>query len=609
MAAIQNSKRISCSELDFDAIKLNMKEFLRGQDQFQDYDFDGSSLSILLDVLAYNTHYRALYDNFMLNEAFLDSASKRTNVVSRAKEIGYTPSSSKAAIAYANVSVTGTVNAPGLLVLPKYSPFTATIHNTSYVFLTVEPYATNGVNSTFTFNNVKLVQGAYLVNRFAVSTGAKFIIPNANVDTTTLNVKVQENAQSNVYSTFYLTNNFAGIAATDRVYWLKEVEGELYELEFGNGVIGQSLQNGNVLHVEYMTTDSIAANGAKLFRYIGPQIYNGSTTVTTVSQSTGGTSIESVDSIKFNAPRINSTQNRAVTVEDYRNLIYNLVPEAASVNVWSGSDHIPPIYGKVFICIRPKTVETFTNIEKLTIKNDVIRSRNVATVIPEIIDPQYIFVALTVNVYYDPRTTTKSSNDIAIAVTSAISDYNSTELQKFDSIMRFSKLTRIIDEADKSIVSNVTNVILHRKVEPKFNSYATYIINLVNPIHAELSETSILTTGFYMDGSGIEYFIEDDGLGTMKLFHYVNSAKFIDNPRIGTVSYTLGLITINGLYINSVSNGEWKFIIKPSSYDVVSVLDQLVVISIPNLIVNVIADQSFGASGGGVNYTFTNSRS
>lgn len=604
-----NNNRISVAELDFDAIKANLKTYLKGQETFTGYDFEGSNISMLLDVLAYNTHYRALYDNFILNEMFLDSASKRASVVSRAKELGYTPTSIKSASAYINFTLANVVNGPDVLVISKYTPFIATINGVTYTFITTSTYTAPSEGGTYTIENMKITQGARIVNRIAVTTGAKFIIPNANVDTSTITIKIQANSQSNVYDTFVATDSFIGIESADRVFWIKEIDDGLYELEFGNGVIGKALTNGNIVHIEYIVSDGPGANGAKLFRYVGNSLYQGDVSVSTVSQSSGSTAIESIESIKFNAPRLYSTQNRAVTVEDYRNLVYNLVSEAESVNVWSGADNSPPEYGKVFICIKPRTVEKFTTIEKTIIKNDIVKSKNMISVIPEIIDPEYIRVAVDVVIYYNSNSTVKSVNDMKLIVQNAISVYNAQELEKFGGILRFSKLSRFIDDADPAIVSNITNIVLHRAVAPKYDTFASYNVNLVNPIHPEQSGGSIISTGFKVLGSTDIHYLSDDGAGRIFMYILNNLTMQVVNSNVGTVDYGKGIIDITGINITTIEGTEWNFMIKPSSYDVVSVLNQLVMIPANLVTVNAISDLSLGASGGGAKYEFTSSRS
>lgn len=603
----QNNHRISASELDFDAIKTSLKTYLSGQSTFSGYDFEGPNMSMLLDVLAYNTHYRALYDNFMLNESFLDSASKRANVVSRAAEIGYMPVSAKAATATINLSFNGVVNGAAMLTLPKQTPFSASINGISYTFITTETYSAPLVNNSYAFGNIKISQGAMITTRMNIATGARYIIPNTNVDTSTFLLKIQENAQSSVYTPFYQASTFIGISGAGTIYWVKEIDGGLYELQFGNGVFGKALVPGNVIHLEYLVTDGPAANSAKLFRYMGSDIYQSVAAITVVSQSTGGTSIESIDSIKFNAPRLYSAQNRAVTVEDYQNLVYDLVPEAASVNVWSGADNVPPSYGKVYICIKPKTVTKFTNVEKVAIKSDIIKYRNVVTVIPEIVDPQYIKVALSTTIYFNKDGTTKSANDIAMAVKNAILQFDQENLQKFGGILRFSKLMRVIDDSDASIVSNVTNVTLHKPIEPQYNVNATYSINLINPIYVESDAATIRSSGFYIFGSELIHYLRDDGLGNINVYVLDNGVEQITAAKSGSVIYSKGLIEINNLHITTIIGTELILTIKPSSNDIVSVLDQLVIIPTELISVNVIADKSISASGGGANYEFTSS--
>lgn len=605
-----NTQRFSVSELDFDAIKTSIKTFMQGQTQFTDYNFDGANLSIMLDVLAYNTHYRALYDNFILNEMFLDSASKRENVVSRAKELGYMPSSAKCAIATVAMTITNTVNGPSVLILPALSVFVASLSGATYQFITRESYSIIANGSTYTLPNIKLYQGQYMTDRFNVSNGSKYQIKNTNVDTSTLSIKVQDNAYSSVYRTYTLADSMVGIKSTDLVFWLKEIAGGLYEIEFGNGVIGSAVEAGNVIQAEYIITSGSIANGAMLFNYSGGTVYNGTITMATTAASFGGSEIETTDSVKFNAPRLYSTQNRAVTVEDYQNLVYNLVPDAQSVNVWSGADNIPPVYGKVFICIKPKTVPTYTNTQKVTITNDIIGSKNLVTVIPVIVDPTYIKVAVTTAIYYDQKTTTKSANDIKLIAMNAILAYGQANLLGFDSTLRFSKLSRQIDDADSSIVSNITTLVIYRTIDPKYNTLGSYTINIVNPIYSSgLAESCVVSTGFYILGSDLIHYIEDDGLGNLRLYNQPSLIKQTVNARIGTVDYTAGSIQINGIYITSIVGAELNLIIKPSSYDVVSVLDQLVIIPPELLNITVIADKSAAASGGGTNYTFTSSRS
>jgi hypothetical protein len=346
------NKKINITELDFDAIKVNLKEFLKGQSEFSDYDFEGSGLSVILDILAYNTHYNALYDNLAVNELFLDSAIKRNSVVSLAKSLGYTPRSAKCAIADVNVQLTTTSNGPAVIVIPALSPFSTTIDGTTFTFYNRSAISATGPSTVYQMNNIRLTEGEFLSFRFDVAEGntSRFIIPNRNVDLETLRVRVQENSQSSEFNTFTSASSLVDADLTTRVYWVKEIDDGIYELVFGDGVIGQALQAGNVVNVEYFVSSLDGPNGARVFTYDGTLPIAGSVvTVNVVNPASGGDAPEDINSIKFNAPRMYAAQNRAVTTDDYKTILYNQFSEAKSVTVWGGEDNNPPVYGKTFI--------------------------------------------------------------------------------------------------------------------------------------------------------------------------------------------------------------------------------------------------------------------
>ena len=354
------NKNITTAELDFDAIKSNIKTFLQGQDAFQDYDFEGAGLSVLMDILAYNTHYNALYTNLAVNESFIDSASKRSSVVSRAKEIGYVPHSATGATATVNIVVSGTTSSPATLTLPAYSSFSTTIDGKSYTFYTTEAIVTSLASAKYTFTGVNIKEGNPLTFKYTVADGVQYIIPNTDVDLSTLKVRVQDNATSSVFNTFINQEEIINLDSTSQVYFVKEIEGQLYELEFGNDTIGKALANGNVVNLTYMTTNRTAANGAKVFTYTGSTLLGGTVAVTTTTPAVGGADIETIESIRYNAPRAYSSQNRAVTVEDYKSLIFRLYPEADTVNAWGGEDNVPASYGRVYLSIKPTSTTVLT---------------------------------------------------------------------------------------------------------------------------------------------------------------------------------------------------------------------------------------------------------
>lgn len=606
------NKRITTAELDFDGIKSNLKTYLQGQAEFADYDFEGSALSVLLDVLAYNTHYNALYTNLAVNESFLDSATKRDSVVSLAKNLGYRPRSAIAPTAVITVNVTSPTSTPTTLSLPKNTPFTTTIDGTTYTFYTTAEHTTTISSGSYSFVGVTLKEGTVLSFKYTVAAGQRYIIPNTGCDLSTLTVRVQENASSGTYTTYTEGANLIDITPTSEVYFVKEIDNQLYEIEFGDGTIGAALSNGNVVTLDYMVTNKDAANGARLFTYGGDSLAGGVVTATTTTVAAGGGDIESVESIRFNAPRHFSTQNRGVTVEDYKSLVLENYPGIEAINAWGGEDNDPPIYGKVFLSVKPQNANALTAAQKTDIIDNILKPRNIVSITPEIIDPDYINIQVDTAVYYNPRFTTRSSEDLKTLVTSTISTYNTTDLEQFDSIFRASKISRLIDATEPSIVSNITTVTLHKPITPLFNTDAQYEINIVNPIYTEGVDEGIITsTGFYISGDTENiYYLRDDGVGNIKLY-YLTSGNVIvyTNEAFGTVDYANGSITIPSLNITSLEGSEFKLIIKPSSYDVVSVRNQIARVLDELVTVTMIVDNiSLGNAGGGLNHTFTASR-
>ena len=620
------NNNITTSELDFDAIKLNLKTFLKGQDAFKDYDFEGAGLSVLIDLLAYNTHYNALYTNLAVNESFLDSASKRSSVVSRAKEIGYIPRSVTCPKAVISVKVTPstTLNLPATINMPAYQPFSTSVDGTQYTFYNQSAVSAtlDLATNTFTFDNIEIKEGAPLYFRYTVADGVKYILPNTDIDLNSLVVRVADNATTSNRTTFVNQEDLLNITSTSACYFVKEIEGQYYELEFGNGVIGKALSNGNVVEIYYMTTNKTAANGAKVFTYGGASMIAGSVGITTITEALEGSEAEDITSIRYNAPRAYTAQNRAVTVEDYKANVYRLFSEAQTVNVWGGEDATPPVYGKVYIAIKPKSTEYLTPTQKTYITTQLLKSRNTVTISPEVVDPEYINLEVTTSVYYNPRLTSKTATEIKNIVNQAIRDYNTNNLNSFSGVLKFSKLSAAIDAADPSIVSNITTLKLHREIKPSYGVATTYNVELGNPIYGSgVPEQSLLSSGFYIPNSPYIMYMEDQPLdttyGLVRMFYfddvgtktYYETFGTVDAPCINykTGSITIPNLTISGLDLTAQSVGEW--IIKPQSNDVISVRNQLITIPDENIHVSSIVDQvAAGDAGGNANYVFTSSR-
>jgi hypothetical protein len=435
------NKKINVAELDFDAIKQNIKTFLKGQETFQDYDFEGSGMSVLMDVLAYNTHYNALYNNMTINEMFLDSASKRNSVVSLSKMLGYVPRSAICSKATVSLTLTTTTVGPSVLTLPAYSTFSTSVNGVSYNFYNTSSYTITGSGTQYTFPDIKIIEGTPLTFNWTVAAGSIYVIPNSTVDLTTLKVQVQESSSSSVFETYTNGNDITIANSTTRVYFVKEIDDGLYQITFGDGIIGKKLDNGNVVHIEYMASNLSAPNGARLFNYTGSTlITNASVNISTSVPATGGAAAEDIESIRFNAPRTYAAQNRAVTPEDYKAVIYSALPNAKSVSVWGGEDNNPPVYGKIFVCVKPVDATKLTTAEKSNLISTILNSKNVVSVQPEIVDADYINIALTVTAYYNDRETTRSAAELKTIITNTIFDYDTNELERFESIFKFSKL-------------------------------------------------------------------------------------------------------------------------------------------------------------------------
>lgn len=608
------NNKIIVDSLEFDGIKQNLKNFLRGQKQFKDYDFDGSNLSVLIDVLAYNTYYNAIYNNLALNEAFIDSASKRNSVVSIAKQLGYTPKSTRSSKAYVNLTVIypNADEVEDQLVLPKATPFTSVINDTTYYFVNRdERIATKNADGQFVFDRIELTEGKIATEKYVVEPGVKFKINNPSCDTSTLRVYVSDSAMTGDPIIFMMAESVTNIGPTSNVYFLREMDDGLYEISFGDGSIGVKPATGNLITIEYVISSGSASNNCKIFKPELGAIANGATVrITTVSSAVGGAEAETIESIRFNAPRSNVTQNRAVTEGDYQNIIFSNFDNVKSISVWGGEENNPKMYGKVFICVRPKDNLFLTDDEKLLLTNSILKPKSIITVYPEVVDPEYLNIEVSTSYYYNPANTTRSVSAITDIVKSTILNYASSDLQRFNGTFRQSKLSRLIDASEKSILSNITTIKLRKEIEPKYNVNAQYVVDLGNPIYTEgVPEDSFISTAFYRPNSGTTlFYLRDDGVGNVILFYKDGFQEVIVDRTAGTVDYTRGIVKINGLNISAIEGNALEFIFKPESYDVVGIRNQI--IEIPSSMIKVTALVDTVATGRGTSaYVHTSSRS
>ena len=612
--------KLVVSDLDFTDIKDNLKKFLQSQTQFQDYDFEGSSLSILLDILSYNTHYMAYLANMSTNELYLDSADIRNNIVSLAKMLGYTPNSPRAPKASINVVVndgTGTS-----ITMAKGTVFTTTLNDTTYQYINNEDITTTPVDGVFTFSNVTLYEGTLVKFKYTVDetdVDQKFIIPSSNADTSTLKVIVQNSASDTSSNTYTLSSGFSGVGSDSKVYFIQESTDGKFEVYFGDGVTGKKLENGNVVILEYIVTNKTSSNGAKTFALQGSVGGFTNVSITTNSVSQGGADGEDNESVKFNAPLNFAAQDRAVTTTDYETLVKGIYPNALSVSAWGGEDDETPRYGIVKIAIKAGSGATLTDQTKLDIVNG-LKKFNVASVKPEIVDPETTSIVLTSNVKYDAKSTTKSKDTLKSDVINTITNYNTSTLQKFDGVFRHSKITGLIDDTDNSILSNITTLKMRKSFTPTINSATKYDIYFRNALynphtgHNTAGGGILSSTGFKVENDNNEMFLDDDGNGNVRRYYLVSGVKTYANETQGTINYNTGQVTLNLMSIASISNIRGaastviEITVQPSSNDVVPVRDQIVEIDVANSLITVEEDTFVGGSAeAGVGYTTSTS--
>ena len=612
--------KLEISELDFDAIKANLKTFLQSQTQFQDYDFEGSGLSILLDVLSYNTHYLSYIANMSTNEMYLDSADIRKNIVSLAKMLGYTPTSPRTPRAQIDVVLN---NATGSSVtMQKGTVFTTTVDKVDYEYVTNADITITPENGVYKFNNVPLYEGTLVTFKYTFDSNdndMKFEIPSDRADTSTLKVTVQNSNTDTTQTVYSLAGGYNDVSSDSKVYFIQEGSENKYEVYFGDGVTGKKLEDGNVIILEYIVTNTVKSNGASKFSLSGNIGGFTNVTISTDSNSSGGANAETNESIKFNAPLQYAAQDRAVTSTDYETLVKSIYPNAQSVSAWGGEDDETPQYGVVNISIKAKSGTVLSDTSKADIVTQ-LKPYNVASVRPVIKDPETTSVLITSNVKYDAKATAKTADTIKADVIDSLTTYNASTLQRFDSVFRYSKVTGLIDSADTSILSNITTVKIRKDFQPIISTSSKYNIYfrnaLYNPHSGHLSsEGGILSSsGFKVDGNTNECFFDDDGAGNVRLYYLSGGVKTYLNSTQGTVDYSTGAITLNSMNIVSISNidGAASTVIQltvvPSSNDVVPVRDQIVEMDIANSRITVTADSFVGGSAeAGVGYTTTSS--
>ena len=573
------------SNLDYQQIKTALKEYLRSQTDFTDFDFEGSTWSTLLDVLAYNTYYTAFNTNMVVNELFLDSATLRDNVVALAKQLGYTPKSRTAPSATVDFSVNFPGSYPDSISLRKGSGFVTTFDNDLYSYVVTEDYKVPVTNGEAVFNDVEIREGSFLTNSYTVNTALKsqrFVLDNPSIDSTTISVKVYQSANSSSYQTYDRADNILNVTPTDKVFFLEEIEDEKYELFFGDGVIGRKLENGEFVEISYLITNGPDTNGARTFTFSGVlEDANGISSypveissVETKSIAAGGEDIESVSKIKFNAPKYFGTQDRAVTAKDYAAIVRNIYPAVADIITFGGEEADPPEYGKVKIAIKPSDASYLSNVTKANIK-ETLRNYMVGSVIPDIIDPSLLFVELTSKINFSRAETTQTAEDIKSKVISGLESYiASSNTEKFNGKFRYSKFVGVIDDADRSITSNNTTVMMRKDFYPVINSTYYYEVCYQNPFYIECDGPVLQSSGFIVsEFPKFTSYVEDrDGRIVLYRIDPSTGNKVVLNDAIGKIDYEKGEVMMSNLTIikGSYFDNRIELRVKPRNNDIIA---------------------------------------
>lgn len=548
--------RLRVTELDFDTIKQNLKNFLKQQSEFTDYDFDGAGLSILLDILAYNTHYNAYYLNMVANESFLDTALLRDSVVSHAKTLGYTPYSTRAPVAIVNFTIDSTTTTPATATLPEgYAFLSNQIDSKAYNFVVLNDTTVTKSNTQFFFENLQIFEGQLITYSFIYDQGSNpkqvFTLPDTNIDTTTIKVVVNPSSSNTATATYTKVTDVLDISSTSEVFFLQEERDGNFQIYFGNDVVGKALPDGAIVSVTYLVTAGTEANKANNFvatATVVDSLNNGLSdfTITPVSAASGGADRESVDNIKFSAAARFSTQNRLVTFKDYETYILNNYPNIDSISVWGGEENEPPIYGKVLISMKPKENYYISEAEKRRIIDEIIKPKAIIAVQAEILDPEFLFILVDVEAQYDARKTTNTEAILKERIRNAIINYSNTFLNKFASKIIDSKLETAIDSVDtNAIIGNEIEIKVQKRFEPELNTPQSYNIKFNVPLHRGTVADRFSSTEFDI--------VDSDGIRRSVVFEEVPqsftgiSSVQVTNPGTGYTSTPTVTITGDGI--------------------------------------------------------------
>ena len=581
---------LQVSELDFDDIRTNLKSYLSTQDQFKDYNFEGSAMAVLLDVLAYNTHYNAYYLNMVANEMFLDTAQQRDSVVSRSKELGYTPVSAVGATAGVNLTFSGVANTVSQFTIPLASKFSTTIDDITYTYVTTS--ATKVINNANTFSAaVAIREGTPLVHSFVVSSSnpIRYILPNKKIDTSSITVTVQESLTDTTRTEYTRLSNIKQISSSSTIYTLEESADEKYEVIFGDSALGKPVKNGNIIIVSYLVNNGDVTNGADTFSVdtlnVG-ESYS-SVAVTTVTKASGGRNQESIESIKFNAPRNYQTQNRAIIDNDYQRIILAENSDLQSVIAFGGENATPPVYGKVYIAVKPFSERFATDTRKQQIKEG-ISDRVPLAIDPVIIDADYTYIVPSIKTYYDLTSTTVTTSAIEQNIRDEVANYSADKLERFGNRLRYSRFVRALDNTSNSyILNNDVSIKLEKRFVPDFGKQQTINLNYNNPIRKGTLDSTQFTY------QGFSAYLDDDSLGNINVYRFNDAKQKVNiKTNVGTIDYTTGSVVITGIAPTAVADLELKVSITPDRLDVIPVREQILLMESKDAVITVIGENN-----------------
>ena len=591
------------TNLDFADLRAQIKDYLRVNSDFADFDFEGSNFSTLIDLLAYNSYITAYNTNMAVNECFLDSATLRENVVSLARNIGYVPRSARSAMATINFSVDLGTNDTRIVTLKAGQVALGNQVGGSYIFSIPDDFvATTGDNNVAIFNNLNVYEGIYLQKSFQIDysqPNQRFILPNANIDTTSIRVTVSSTTNE-IYS---LYNNILQVDSTSKLFLIQEIEDEQYEILFGDGIIGKKPPAGAIVTVTYIVTNGRLGNNARNFSFVGilrddtdTTITSGISVLTTQQKSENGDGIEDVSSIKYLAPRIYSSQYRAVTANDYTGIIPFVYPNVESVTAYGGEELDPPEYGKVFISIKPKNGSFLSQITKDDISRQ-LKQYSIAGIKPEIIDLKYLYVEVDTSVYYNTNATSDAA-ELITAVTKTLTTYsNSSDINAFGGRFKYSKVVGLIDDSARGVTSNITRVKMRRDIVPEINTFATYELCYGNAFYDQPNGYGVRSTGFSVSGIDGTLYLGDiptagTTVGKLVFFKLVNNLPLVVKNDAGTVDYVHGEINLDVVNITgtSLTSGVIEVEAIPDSNDVIALKDLYLQLSVPDSTVKALPD-------------------